>query len=64
MGGMHRFGGGPFHCGRWYGGGGVNPFPLFGGVNAGRSYYDSCWRRVWTPYGWRVRFVCDDYGFY
>ena len=22
--------------------------------------YDSCWRRVWSPYGWRVVNVCGD----
>ncbi|MBN9602608.1 MAG: hypothetical protein J0G33_06725 [Afipia felis] len=28
------------------------------------SYYDSCWRRVWTPYGWNWIDVCGGYGYY
>jgi hypothetical protein len=22
------------------------------------DYYDDCYRRVWTPYGWRWRYAC------
>jgi len=25
------------------------------------AYYDSCWRRVWTPYGLQLVNVCGDY---
>jgi hypothetical protein len=25
--------------------------------------YDSCWRRVWTPYGLQWANVCGDYGY-
>jgi hypothetical protein len=25
--------------------------------------YDSCWRRVWTPYGLQWTNVCGDYGY-
>jgi len=25
--------------------------------------YDSCWRKVWTPYGLQWINVCDDYGY-
>jgi hypothetical protein len=34
----------------------------FGGVGAGfydyDSYYDSCYTRAWTPYGWQWTNVC------
>jgi hypothetical protein len=25
------------------------------------GYYDSCYARVWTPWGWRWRYVCGYY---
>jgi len=25
------------------------------------GYYDSCYERVWTQWGWRLRYVCGDY---
>jgi hypothetical protein len=28
------------------------------------DYYDGCWRRVWTPYGWNWTDVCSSYGYY
>jgi hypothetical protein len=28
------------------------------------GYYDGCWRRVWTPYGWNWTDVCGGYGYY
>ena len=33
------------------------------GVPFGYAAYDSCWRRVWTPYGLRWVDVCNDYGY-
>jgi hypothetical protein len=37
-------------------------FAFFGAPYAYASY-DSCWRRVWTPYGVRWANVCGDYGY-
>ena len=25
------------------------------------GYYDSCYERIWTRWGWRVTYVCGDY---
>ena len=33
----------------------------FVGVPFAYAAYDSCWRRVWTPYGWEWVDVCSDY---
>jgi hypothetical protein len=38
-------------------------FAFFGAPFVYASY-DSCWRRVWTPYGWRWADVCSGYGLY
>ena len=37
-------------------------FAFFGAPYAYASY-DSCWRRVWTPYGVQWANVCGDYGY-
>jgi hypothetical protein len=37
-------------------------FVFFGAPYAYASY-DSCWRRVWTPYGLQWANVCGDYGY-
>jgi hypothetical protein len=37
-------------------------FAFFGAPFA-YAAYDSCWRRVWTPYGVRWTNVCGDYGY-
>jgi hypothetical protein len=36
----------------------------FVGVPFAYAAYDSCWRRVWTPYGLQWIDVCGDYGYY
>jgi hypothetical protein len=36
----------------------------FIGVPFAYAAYDSCWRRVWTPYGLQWIDVCGDYGYY
>jgi hypothetical protein len=36
----------------------------FIGVPFAYAAYDSCWRRVWTPYGLQWVNVCGDYGGY
>ena len=28
------------------------------------AYGNGCWRRVWTPYGWRWSNICNNYGGY
>ena len=33
----------------------------FVGVPFAYAAYDSCWRKVWTPYGWEWVDVCSDY---
>jgi len=33
----------------------------FVGVPFAYAAYDSCWRKVWTPVGWRWVDVCSDY---
>ena len=40
-------------------------FHRFAFVGAPFAYaaYDSCWRRLWTPYGVRWVDVCSDYGY-
>ena len=43
-----------------------NRFHRFAFVGAPFAYaaaYDSCWRRMWTPYGWQWVNVCDDFGY-
>jgi hypothetical protein len=30
----------------------------FAFVGVGWPYYDDCYSRVWTPWGWRWRYVC------
>lgn len=40
-----------------------NRFAFFGAPFVYASY-DSCWHRVWTPYGWRLANVCRAYGWY
>ncbi|WP_291574570.1 hypothetical protein [Bradyrhizobium sp.] len=35
----------------------------FVGVPYDYAAYDSCWRRVWTPYGLTWVDVCNDYGY-
>jgi hypothetical protein len=37
-------------------------FAFFGAPFA-YAAYDSCWRRVWTPYGLQWVDVCTDYGY-
>ena len=37
-------------------------FAFFGAPYA-YAAYDSCWRRVWTPYGLQWANVCGDYGY-
>ena len=39
-----------------------NRFAFFGGPFA-YAAYDSCWSRVWTPYGPQWVDVCGDYGY-
>jgi len=34
-----------------------NRFAFFG-VGFPYGYYDDCYARVWTPWGWRWRYVC------
>jgi hypothetical protein len=40
-------------------------FHRFALIGAPFAYaaYDSCWRRVWTPYGPRWVDICNDYGY-
>ena len=40
-----------------------NRFAFFGVPYAYASYYDDCWRRVWTRYGLQWVNVCGDYGY-
>ena len=40
-----------------------NRFAFFGAPYA-YAAYDTCLRRVWTPYGVRWVNVCGDYGYY
>ena len=37
---------------------------FFVGAPYAYAAYDSCWRRVWTPYGLQWANVCGDYGYY
>lgn len=55
-----RFHGGRFHH-RFH-----HRFHSFAFIGAPAVYaaYDDCWRRVWTPRGFRVVYVCGDYGYY
>jgi hypothetical protein len=32
--------------------------PRFAFVGYPYGYYDGCYSRVWTPWGWRWRYVC------
>ena len=43
----------PFFHHRFFG-----PRFAFLGVGFPYGYYDSCYGRVWTPWGWRWRYVC------
>lgn len=36
-------------------------FAFFGAPFVYAGYYDGCWRRSWTPYGWQWVNVCGDY---
>jgi hypothetical protein len=56
-GGMHGGMGGGMHVG------GMGGWMHFGGMFAYAAAYDSCWRRMWTPYGWQWVSVCDDFGY-
>jgi hypothetical protein len=40
-------------------------FAFFGApfIYAGYGYYDGCWQRNWTPWGWRWANVCGDYSY-
>jgi hypothetical protein len=40
-------------------------FHSFAFIGAPFAYaaYDGCWRKVWTPYGWRWADTCNDYGY-
>jgi hypothetical protein len=53
--GFSRFHGHRFH----------HRFHRFAFVGAPFAYaaYDSCWRRVWTPYGLQLVDVCSNYGY-
>lgn len=44
---------------------GFNNFAFFGVPFAYdyAAYGNGCWRRVWTPYGWRDSNICYDYGY-
>ncbi|MCK1745943.1 hypothetical protein IVA80_35575 [Bradyrhizobium sp. 139] len=35
-------------------------FAAFGAPFVYTGYYDGCWRRSWTPYGWQWVNVCGD----
>jgi hypothetical protein len=50
-----------FHHGRRF-----RHFAFFGAPfgYADYSYYDSCWRRIWTAYGPQWTNVCTTYGYY
>ena len=72
MGGAHfsgsRFAGAHFaHAGfsRFHGHRFHHRFHRFAFVGAPFAYaaYDSCWRRVWTPYGLQWVDVCSNYGY-
>ena len=53
----HFRGGGHFHGGGHWRGGGYRVAPFF----FGGPVYNPCWRRVWTPWGWRRQYVCRPY---
>jgi hypothetical protein len=38
-------------------------FAFFGApfIYAGYGYYDGCWQRSWTPWGWQWVNACGDY---
>ncbi|MGY4629675.1 hypothetical protein [Bradyrhizobium sp. USDA 4486] len=36
-------------------------FAFFGAPFIYAGYYDGCWRRSWTPWGWQWVNVCGDY---
>ena len=38
-----------------------NRFFVFAG---GYPYYNSCYERIWTRWGWRLTYVCGGYGGY
>jgi hypothetical protein len=48
-----------FRDGRFRHGRRFNNFAFFAGFGWPYFYgYDSCYARVWTPWGWRWRYVC------
>jgi hypothetical protein len=71
MGGGAHFAGSHFagphfaHAGRFAFRDGHHRFHRFAFFGAPYVYasYDSCWRRVWTPYGLQWANVCGDYGY-
>jgi hypothetical protein len=40
-----------------------NNVVFVGGPYYGVGYGDTCWRRVWTYYGWQWANICSDYGY-
>jgi hypothetical protein len=38
-----------------------NRFFAFAGSYYPYSYYDSCYERIWTRWGWRLTYVCGGY---
>ncbi len=40
-----------------------NNFAFVGAPFFGVGYGDTCWRRVWTNYGWQWANICYDYGY-
>jgi hypothetical protein len=36
-------------------------FFVFAAAGYPYGYYDSCYERVWTRWGWRLTYVCGDY---
>jgi hypothetical protein len=71
MGGGAQFAGSHFagphfaHAGRFAFRDGHHRFHRFAFFGAPYVYasYDSCWRRVWTPYGLQWANVCGNYGY-
>lgn len=41
-----------------------NNVVFVGAPFVGAGYYgDTCWRRIWTYYGWQWANICNDYGY-
>jgi hypothetical protein len=62
-----RFAGAPWHGGHFIGRHAFffhhhhfRRFAVFGAPYYYTNYYDGCWRRSWTPYGWQWVNVCGD----